>query len=148
MGEAGVVEGQAARRVLPARVVGEPLDRLAVRAALETLEDHHDRDDERRDRAPPDVGEQVAEQRVGEEREALPVEQGVDRILGNPRGAELGRASEDVGLAGRGPERHGGSSARSGAVPIRSIRSACPENRNCARALPSAPQNARFTPGS
>jgi hypothetical protein len=50
---------------------------------LQALEDHDHRHDERRDRAPPDVGEEVREQRVGEEREALPVEEGMDRALGD-----------------------------------------------------------------
>ena len=86
MGEARVVEGQAARGVLPAGVEREALDRLAVGQALEALEDHHDRHDERRHRAPPDVGEQIGEQRVGEEREALPVEQGMDRVGPDPAG--------------------------------------------------------------
>ena len=101
-----MVEGQAARRVLPAGVEREALDRLAIGQALEALEDHHDRHHEGRHRAAADVGEQIGEQLIGEEVEALPVEEGIDRARPDPRSAELGRVPEDVSLAGCGSERH------------------------------------------
>jgi hypothetical protein len=56
-----IVERQAPRRVLPAHVIGEALDRFAITAALEALEDDDHRHDERRDRTAPDVGEQIVE---------------------------------------------------------------------------------------
>jgi len=105
----GWSKGRPPAAYFGAGVVGEAIDRLPVGQALEALEHHHDRHDEGRDRAPPDIGEEVREQLVGEEVEAFPVEQGMDRVRRNPRTAELGRAPEDVSLAGRGPERHGGS---------------------------------------
>jgi hypothetical protein len=99
-----MVERQAASGVLPARVVGEPLDGLTVAGPLEALEDHDHRDDERRNRPAAEVGEQIGEELVWEEAEALAMEQGIDRIGPDPGLAELGRAPEDVSLAGRGPE--------------------------------------------
>jgi len=68
------------------------LDRLAVRAALQALEDHDHRHDQRRDRTAPHIGEQIGEQRVGKEAEALPLEQPTDRAGTDSGCAELGRA--------------------------------------------------------
>ena len=107
VGEARVVEGQPAAGVLPAGVEREPLDGLAVAEALEALEDHHDRDDQGRHRAPADVGgEQVVEQLVGEQRLALAGEQGMDRVGSDQRLDEGARVAEEVGLAGCGSLRH------------------------------------------
>ncbi len=107
MGEARSVERQAATGVLPAGVEGEALDRLPVGQSLEALEDHHDRDDQGWHRAPAHPGrEQVAEQLVGEQRVALAVKQGMDRVRPDQRLDEGAGVAEQVCLAGRGSLRH------------------------------------------
>jgi hypothetical protein len=107
VGEARVVERQAARRVLPAGVEREPLDGLPVTEALEALEDHHDRDHQGRHRAAADAGrEQVGKELVGEQRVALAGEQGMDRVSPDQRLDEGGRVAKQVGLAGCGSLRH------------------------------------------
>jgi hypothetical protein len=142
VGEARVVKGQPATGVLPAGVEREPLDRLAITQALEALEDHHDRDHQGRHRAPADVGrEQVVEQLVREQRPGLAGEQGMDRVGSHQRLDEGARVAKQVGLAGRGSLRHR-------CAPPDPIGSSCQENRSCARARPSARQNARFTPAT
>ena len=66
--EAGMVEVEPATGVLPAHVEAEALDSLAVGQALEALEHHHHGHDHRWHGAPADVGEEVGEGLVGEER--------------------------------------------------------------------------------
>ena len=80
MGEPRVIEVEAARGVLRAHVVAEAVHRFPVGQAVEALEDHHHGHDHGRDAAPADIGEQVAEQVVGEQREAFPVEQRIDGV--------------------------------------------------------------------
>ena len=84
VGEPRVVEVEAARGVLPTDVEAEAIDRLPVGQTLEALEDHHHGHDHGRDAASADIGEQVREELVGEQREALPVEQGVQGIGRDP----------------------------------------------------------------
>ena len=148
VGEARGVERQPAGRVLPAGVEREPLDRLAVRQPFQTLEDHHDRDHQGRHRAPADAGrEQVAEQLVGEQFAALAMQQGMDRVRPDQRLDEGARIAEQVSLVGRGSLRHQAYSCDP-ARSVRSTRGLLVENRSCARACPSAGQNARFTPAT
>ena len=74
---------------------------LAVGEALEVLEHHHRRHDHRRVGAPADIGEQVPEQLVGEQREALPVQQAMDGV-GCPPGPNSARSSSISGLGAWG----------------------------------------------
>jgi hypothetical protein len=64
----GVVEVHATGGVLPAGIEGEPVDRLPIRAALDPLQNHHHRHDHRWHRAAADVGEQVSEHLIREQR--------------------------------------------------------------------------------
>lgn len=95
-----MVEGQAARGVLPARVIGEALNGLPVGESLQALEDHYDRRDQGWDAPAAEVREQVGKGLVGEQRETLPREQGVHRVGADPRSAELGRVPEHVSPGG------------------------------------------------
>src|SRR5713226_2168505 len=106
MHEAGVVEIQPARRVLPARVKGEALDRFPVAQALQALQHHDYGHDQRRHRAPADIHEQVAEQLLWEQPEAFPMQQPIDRTVSDERAAEAGSRAEQVPLAGCDAQAH------------------------------------------
>ncbi len=97
---ARVVEVQAGARVFPAQVIGEPVDRLAVRAALQPLQHQHDRHDHRRHR-PANIHRQASEHLIRERLKALTVQQLIDRVRhpygqptnAHPPGAAKGRAA-------------------------------------------------------
>lgn len=101
-----------AGRVLPPQVEREAVDRLAVGAALEALQDHHRGDDRGRDRASAARREQVLEQLVGKEVVALSVQKGVDRRRVDHLVAEAFGVVEQIGLSFRQSERHGGLRGR------------------------------------
>ena len=61
MGEARIVEGQAACGVLVAGIKAEALNRIPIGQALETLQDHDHRHDQRRHAPTANLCEQIAE---------------------------------------------------------------------------------------
>jgi hypothetical protein len=101
MHEPRIVEPQPARRVLPAQIEAEPLDRLTIRAPLQPLQHHHHRHDHRRHTVAPRIAEEVREHLIREQTVALAVQQPVDRVRRDQRLAEARGRGEHVLLAGR-----------------------------------------------
>ena len=99
--EAGVVEGQATRGVLPAQVELEVVDGLAIAEPLESLQDHHRGDDARRDRPAAHVLEQVRERLVGEEAVTLTMQQLVNGRVRKLFIADVRARVEHVLMGGR-----------------------------------------------
>ena len=106
MHEPRIAEVQPPGRVLPPGIEREPVHRLPVRAALDSLQHHHHRHDHRRHRPPPGVVKQVGEHLIREQPEALPVQDPVDRVRRHPPLAVRGRRGKQVSLPWRHAQRH------------------------------------------
>ena len=78
--EAPVVDAQTRRR-LPAHIAAQPLQRLAVRAPLQRLQHHHHRDHRPRHRRPPPRPEQILEQPVTKQPQAVLGQEPMQRPL-------------------------------------------------------------------
>jgi hypothetical protein len=99
--ERRTVEVQPARGVLPPRVEDEPVRRLPVRAPLDPLQHHHHRHDHRRHRTATHIGEQISEQLIREQVEALPMQHPVDRVRRHPALAQAHRRPQQIPLPRR-----------------------------------------------
>jgi len=107
--EAGVIEIERARRILPACIEREGVHRLAVAHARVALEHHHDRDDPRRDRRPPRLRVEVSKRIVREQLVRLGREQSEDRPLRQAGFAKLPGRPVEVLVARSAPQRHASS---------------------------------------
>ena len=91
--EALVVDAQA-RRGLPAHITTQPLDRLAVRAALQRLQHHHHRDHRPRHRRPAPTPEQISEQPVTEQPQPMLGQEPIHRPLAHQSPAQAQRVQQ------------------------------------------------------
>ena len=84
----------------------EPIHRLPIRQALNTLQHHHHRHDHRRHAAAAHIGEQVREHLIREQLEALPVQHTINRVRVHPVLTEVRRRPPQIRLNRRASQRH------------------------------------------